>query len=143
MNEEQTIHLLKRLLFYPDHFQNLLEPEALGKLSTELAEQANAWSLMLPLSVLSCELLKSLEISFVALKFLPFSMNGLQSFGEFLISPDWNYFQENGFLNSLLVFICYIYYIYTLVDVFLATQRNIKLSFEVQFLINPFYFLIW
>lgn len=39
------------------HCSHLLEPDALGRLSTELAEQANAWSLILPRSVISCELL--------------------------------------------------------------------------------------
>lgn len=64
-----------------------LEPEALGKLSTELAEYANAWSLILPRSVLSWELLKSLEVSFVATKFrTPFSLNVPISFGELRIS---------------------------------------------------------
>lgn len=69
---------------------HLLEPEALGKLSTELAEQANAWSLILPRSVLSCELLKSLDVSFVALKFRLFSLKTPISFGELRISFDWN-----------------------------------------------------
>lgn len=69
-------------------FVYLLEPDALGKLSTELAEQANAWSLMLPRSVLSWELLKSLDVSFVATKFRPFSLNAPISFAELRISPD-------------------------------------------------------
>lgn len=75
---------------------NLLEPEALGKLSTELAEHANAWSLILPRSVLSWELLKSLEVSFVATKFLPFSLNTPISFGELRISLDFIWFEVSG-----------------------------------------------
>lgn len=67
-----------------------LEPDALGKLSTELAEQANAWSLMLPRSVLSWEMLKSLDTSLAAplnIRWL-FSLKTPISFGEFRKSFD-------------------------------------------------------
>lgn len=65
---------------------HLLDPDADGRLSTELAEHANAWSLILPRSPFSCELLKSLDTSLAPLNFLFVSLNFFNSFGELCIS---------------------------------------------------------
>lgn len=101
--------------------QYSLEPDALGKLSTELAEHANAWSLILPRSVLSCELLKSLDTSLAPLNFRVESLNLFISFGELRSSFDCRNKYKNrkrrktlidrfenvfGILKDLLINIC-------------------------------------
>lgn len=85
-NKRKNLKLINALRKPGSNTKSSLEPDALGKLSTELAKQANAWLLMLPRSVLSCDMLKPRETSLAPLNFRVASLNVGKSFGEFRTS---------------------------------------------------------